>query len=86
MPEKGYSTIIRFNYLQQKFKKAINTVNKKLLNLIRDNIELISDPWKNEKCTTKAKNISAMAINFAHYTCIFFQGSLWKFNLNPGQL
>ena len=35
--------------------KARNKVNKQLLNLIRDNIGLICDPRKYEKCTAKAK-------------------------------
>ena len=51
-------------------------VNKQLLYLIRDNIVLISDPQKYEKCTAKAKNISPPTVSFARYTHIFFRGSL----------
>ena len=68
--------IFTINYLQQCYKKATNKVNKQLLNLIRDNIGLISDPQKYEKRSAKAKKISPLAVNFARYVCIFFQGSL----------
>ena len=37
------------------YKKARNNVNKQLLNLIRDNIGLISDPQKYEKCSRADK-------------------------------
>ena len=63
-------------YLQECYKKARNKVNKQLLNLIRDNIGLISDPQKYEKCTVKAKKKLPLVVNFARYTCIFFQASL----------
>ena len=56
--------------------KARNKVNKQLSNLIRDNMGLISDPRKYEKCTTNTKNISLQAVNFACYARIFFRGSL----------
>ena len=58
------------------YKKVRNKVNKQLLSLIRDNIGLMSDPRKYEKCTAKAKKNSLPAVNFARYARISFRGSL----------
>ena len=68
--------IFTFNYLQQCYKNGRNKVNKQLLNLIRDNIGLISHPLKLENCTTKVKQIPPPVVNFACYARIFFRGSL----------
>ena len=53
-----------------------NVTRKQEFNLIRDNIGLISDPRKYDKCTAKAKKILPPVVNFARYTHIFFPGSL----------
>ena len=68
--------IFTFNYLQQSYKKARSKVNKQLLNLIRDDTGLISDPRKCEKCNAKAKKISPPVVNFARYAHIFFRDFL----------
>ena len=54
-------------------RKQEYKVNKQLINLIRNNIGLISDPQIYEKCTMKAKKISPPVVNFACYTGIFFE-------------
>ena len=65
-------------YINNTFLHLIiyNNVSKQLLNLIRYNIGLISDPQKYEKCTAKGKKNSPAAVNFACYARIFFRGSL----------
>ena len=65
--------IITYNYLQQCYKKARSKVNKQLLNLIKDNIGLMSDPRKYEKCTPKAKKNLPPAVNFACSAHIIFE-------------